>query len=49
MAIPLKSKFTPVFEDFERLALKAKQGSTYNVFILLFVKFSKQIMEKIKF
>lgn len=36
-----------IFEDFERLATKAKQASNYDIFILIFVKYSKQIMEKI--
>ena len=37
-----------VFEDFERLAEKAKSASNYDIFILVFVRFSNQIIQKIK-
>ena len=48
LVIPLTANYLTVFEDFERLAAKAKQASNYDIFILIFVKYSKQIIEKIK-
>ena len=48
LVIPLTANYLTVFEDFERLATKAKQASNYDIFILIFVKYSKQIIEKIK-
>lgn len=48
MKIPFREIYQESFQEFEMKALKAKQSSNYNSYILEFVKYGKEIINKIK-
>ena len=48
MNVPLKEKYKESFQEFELLGNKAKQSSNYNLFILQFVKYGKEILQKLE-
>ena len=47
LKVPLRSAFAEVFRELETLGTKAKQNSNYDLFILIFLRFSKEIMAKL--
>jgi hypothetical protein len=48
LKIPFRAPFEEVFKELETLALKAKQNSNYNTFILIFLRYSKEILGKLE-
>jgi hypothetical protein len=47
LKVPLKAAFADVFKELEILGLKAKQNSNYDLFILIFLRYSKEILAKL--
>lgn len=41
-------KYKECFHELELLGTKAKQASNYNIFITLFIKHDKEVLEKLK-
>ena len=49
LKLPLRSDFVEVFRELESLGKKAKQNSNYDLFILIFLRYTKEILAKISF
>lgn len=47
LKLPFKAVFAEAFRELETLGLKAKQNSNYNLFILIYLRYSKEILAKL--
>lgn len=45
--MPFRAVFSESFKELETLATKAKQSSNYDLFILIFLRYSREILGKL--
>lgn len=47
LKVPLKAGFADIFKELEILGQKSIQNSNFNIFILIFLRYSKEILLKL--